>query len=383
MLPLDKGALVREPDFCLDAHGALVLDPVCGFLDARGDGLVLEGARFGGAVRLRILGCAPGGEQGAQVAQRACVFLLMGAVSLQAIVVGVFLLDRVFLPRSSAVPVGSPLHARHVRRGSWRGGGLLEGRALRCGGFRGRRLHGHEAGSPPEGARPLPCRPQRALPKQTPDHHVLRLDLPLPLLLLRVRLVRVPPDIRLHHAQPEGERIHVVLEKTRDAVHELGEARCLLDEVAGHEIRDPLVASTAFDLELEHSEGEAVDLPLADARERVAQPRIIDVAPVPVVRIPAGAGVVDGVLADEGEVRVQGDADAVVAGDLEGGARVVCAQDGLQVVRADEGLHVLRFGLQLLCARCVALLFEARDLLLHGIGAVEEGLDVLVLDGEA
>ena len=52
-----------------------------------------------------------------------------------------------------------------------------------------------------------------------------------------------------------------------------------------------------------------------------------------------------GVLADEGQVRVEGlMLHAVVAGDLEGGAGVVGAQDGLEAVLLDQTIWISEHG---------------------------------------
>lgn len=57
-------------------------------------------------------------------------------------------------------------------------------------------------------------------------------------------------DVRLDLVQPERERVDLVFKQLRRALHELGEARSLLDQMRVNQIVNPLVLLHAFDFDL-------------------------------------------------------------------------------------------------------------------------------------
>ena len=367
VLPLDERALVREPHLGLNAQRALVFNPHTRRADTGGQ---LHATRL----FARVFG---GGEGGEELGQAICLSARVGRDKSCGLVVAIRLLVRVMrgflLVRLLAWQARDGHGVRDgAGSGDLRAAAVLRGRAGGRGRADGRGDAAAEGGAG-GGA------------EQRADCEVVLCGFAPALLLLVEGLVGLLADVVFDLAEPEGEGVDVVLEELGDTVHELGEAGRFLDEVRVDEVVDPLVLLQALDLDLEQGEGELVDLALLEVLEGELHVAVVDVAPVPVVGLAARPVHVQGVFADEGHVGVERDADVVVAGDLEGGACVVGAQHGLQVLLPDEALNVLDSLLKAVNLVLVSVrpVLELLDGLLHVVLVLEEGLDVLGLDGEA
>ncbi len=146
--------------------------------------------------------------------------------------------------------------------------------------------------------------------------------------------------------------VGVVLEERGRAVHELGEARARVHQVGAHQVLDPrrplAAGAVLVEFDLEDGVGEARDLALVDVVEGVRHVAVVDVDAVPLLGVAARPASVERVLADEGNVGVDRDADAVVARFLEGRTPVIRANHRLEMVLADELLERVGRGLELL-----------------------------------
>ncbi|GKT57362.1 LOW QUALITY PROTEIN: hypothetical protein ColTof3_04701 [Colletotrichum tofieldiae] len=342
VLPLEERALVGQPHLGLDLQLARVLDPLGRFDDALGQ-LLLVVLRPPG---LGVLGQREAREDGRK---RAVAPLLLAGRPFAAGLGRRLLRLTVAGPRAGA---GLGCHpVCEVRLAS-------------------RRALGHLV--------------RADLVAQEAAHGLLVLgSLSLALLLGLERLLGVLADVGLQVAQPEGQAVDVVLKQRGNAVDELGEAGRRVHQVGSHQVRNPrgaLAVGVLLQLDLEDGVREPGHLALVDILERVPA---IDVETVPVRRVAARPVLVQSVFADEGDLGVDGDAHPVVRGLLEGRTGVVGAQHGLQLVLLHEALQRLDRVLEVL--DLVGLLTLALHLLhrlLHLVGAVDEGLDVLVLDGE-
>lgn len=189
-------------------------------------------------------------------------------------------------------------------------------------------------------------------------------------------------DIDVHLGKPVREEVDFIGEEGGCAVDELGELWDCLDEVRGGELADPFgwfLASLGLELDFQDSVGEALDVFRGELVER---PVDADVHAAPVV---AAAGrAVPVVLADEGELSVEGDTDSGVAGELEGSTVVETADGRLETLH-DGGILDLsskRFKLFDFLGGFLALFAHLLEGLADGVLALEERADVLFLQRE-
>lgn len=73
----------------------------------------------------------------------------------------------------------------------------------------------------------------------------------------------------------------------------------------------------------------------------------VDVGPMPALGVSDGSSLVEGILPDVEDVRVDGDSDSVVTGDLEGRSGVHSSHHRLDLLLHDELLHLLEISLGL------------------------------------
>ncbi|KUI58750.1 hypothetical protein VP1G_11034 [Cytospora mali] len=198
--------------------------------------------------------------------------------------------------------------------------------------------------------------------------------------------LRVLADILVQVAQPEWKGVDVVVEEDCYSVDELGKSVGRVDQMRGHQVLDPfwpLAPPIFLQLDLQQSIGEPRDFTLVDVLEGVSYIPVVNVEPVPLVGVTAGPSGVQCVLANEGQVRIDCDANPVIGRLLECRALVVRPDHWLQLALHDEVLDAIDRGLEtgdLFLA--LALSLHLRDSLLHLVLAINESLNIFGLDGE-
>lgn len=119
---------------------------------------------------------------------------------------------------------------------------------------------------------------------------------------------------------------------------------------------------------------EIVSLALSQVFERILHLTIVDITPVPVIRVAAWAVHIQSILADKRQVRIQRDADAIVTRNLKSRSSVVRAQHGLQLLLFDEGRNVLHRLLELVDLLLILRTagFHLLNLFLHMVFSSDE-----------
>mmetsp|Transcript_2489 Transcript_2489/g.5161 ORF Transcript_2489/g.5161 Transcript_2489/m.5161 type:complete len:623 (-) Transcript_2489:309-2177(-) len=193
--------------------------------------------------------------------------------------------------------------------------------------------------------------------------------------LRRVRQDDALPD--RHVVEPVRHRLHEVGDEDGGAVDELGELVHLAHQPGLQQLVHPRRRRRVLlqrQLDLEDGVGEAGDLGAREGGRGVAAPPVLG----------GGGGPGLGILQHHRQVRVQADAHGGVEGDLVGGAHVLGAHDGLQLLGVDLLVNLREQPPQVREAlRALPRRLRVRHGHLDGVVALQEGDDVLLLEGEA
>src|SRR5664279_2704379 len=108
-----------------------------------------------------------------------------------------------------------------------------------------------------------------------------------------------------------------------------------MNEMGRNQLIDPLrvlFATIILHLDFQNRERKSVDLALVDVRERIDHVTVINVMPMPILRMSARPIGVDCILADESQRSVNGNSDFVIQGFLEGSSSVVRSEHWLKIL---------------------------------------------------